>query len=293
MTHKVDNKHERLIVNLVDSNISHALSYDDALESGRKSSKISYVKNESVFHGVTIFTDERLRLVDTTYSKFKVAWLMEPRAYAPTRYQELESLIDKFDMVLTHDSQLLNRYPSISKRIPADGIFLDSESIFKKSEKNKLCSMLYSEKTILEGHRLRHTIAKLIADSGRNIDVLGSGTGVRLAKKSDALCSYYFSIVVENSVDQYYITEKIFDCFATRTVPIYWGTDQVLQEFNSDGIITFRTITDLTKILDNLSSQNYEKRLSAIDENYRLVLQHYSVDDHIADVISNFLNARG
>lgn len=285
------NEKEILVVNLIDSNISYALSYDDALESGRKSNKISYVKDKPVFHGITIFTDEKLKLVDTTYSKFKIAWLMEPRAYAPASYQQLESMIDKFDMVLTHDSQLLKKYPDVSKRIPADGIFLDSESIFKKSEKNKLCSMIFSEKTMLEGHRLRHRIAKLIADNVNTVDMFGSGTGARLAKKSDALNRYMFSITVENSVDDFYITEKAFDCFATRTIPIYWGSNKIKTDFgfNPDGIITFNTLEELTTILANISSEFYNSRLSAIEENYQAVLKHYSVDDHIAEAISKLV----
>lgn len=278
-----------LLVNLIDTNISHACSYDDALESGRSSNKITYVKDQKTFNGITIFTDERLRSVETVHSQFKVAWLMEPRAYAPISYQILETLIDKFDAVLTHDSQLLSRYPNISKRIPADGIFLDSESIFNKSNKNKFCSLLYSNKTMLEGHQLRHSIAKMINDTGRKIDILGSGTGTRLNKKSDALNEYYFSIVVENSIDDFYITEKIFDCFATQTIPIYWGTDQVLKEFNSDAIISFRTLYDLEKILDTINTDFYNENIKAVDENYRSVMKHYSVDDHIADALFHLL----
>lgn len=281
-----------IVVNLVDSNISYARSYDDALESGRFSKKISYVKDLAVFDGITVFTDERLSAVETVSSKLKVAWLMEPRSYAPSSYQIFEMLVNKFDAVLTHDSQLLNQYPHISKRIPADGIFLDSESIFKKSNKSKLCSMLYSHKTILEGHQLRHDIARMIKSTGKNIDVLGGGTGTRLSKKSDALNEYCFSIVVENSIDEFYITEKIFDCFATRTIPIYWGTNRVLQEFNPNAIITFRTLPELEQILDTISFDLYKKKAEAIDDNYRDVMRHYSVDDHIAEALLQLLEEK-
>jgi hypothetical protein len=294
MTYEADNKQQALVVNLVDSNISYALSYDDALESGRKSSKISYVKDKSVFNGISIFTDEKLKLVDTTYSKFKIAWLMEPRAYAPASYQLLESLIDKFDMVLTYDSKLLKQYPNVTKRIPASGIFLDSESIFIKSEKNKLCSMIYSEKTMLEGHRLRHVIAKLITDNFGAVgpvDMFGSGTGARLVKKSDALNHYMFSISVENSIDDFYITEKAFDCFATRTIPIYWGSNKIKTDFslNPEGILIFNTLEELMSIVATISPELYDSRLSAIEENYQAVLKHYSVDDHIAEAISKLV----
>jgi hypothetical protein len=278
-----------IVVNLIDKNISHVNCYDDGLEKGRTPKKISYVRNQISFNGITIFTDDCLRQVNSVESTHKVAWIMEPRSYAPNSYYLLESLIDKFDLILTFDSHLLSNYPDKTKRIPADGIFLDSESIFSNTPKTKCCSIIYSNKTFLPGHALRHEIAKSIIDNQQNIDRFGSGTGVYLEKKSDALREYRFSISIENSKDEFYITEKIFDCFATRTIPIYWGSNRVLKEFNSDGILMFDTLSDLNGTISQLSDSFYESKISAVEENYRLALKHYSVDDHIADALSSLI----
>lgn len=41
--------------------------------------------------------------------------------------------------------------------------------------------------------------------------------------KEDFLANYKFSICVENSLGEGYITEKIFECISSGCIPIYWG----------------------------------------------------------------------
>ncbi len=277
-----------MIVNLIDNNISHAISYDDALEKGRVSKKISYVRDQDNFDGITVFTDNKLSQVKSINSKYKVAWLMEPRAYSPDAYERIEMLAENFNLILTYDEKILNSFREKSIHIPADGIFLDSESIFGSQEKNKMCSHIYSEKTILSGHKLRHTIASLIKEKNYNVDLFGSGSGRKLIKKSDALKSYRFSISIEKNNDTFYVTEKIYDCFAMRTVPIYHGTNHVLDKFNPNGIIMFDSIEELEKILQRFTPELYESMIDAVEENYKLVMKHYSVDDHIAEALEKF-----
>lgn len=47
------------------------------------------------------------------------------------------------------------------------------------------------------------------------------------ASKSDVLSQYTFAVCFENMVLKGWITEKIFDCFFTGTVPIYWGAPEI------------------------------------------------------------------
>ena len=48
-----------------------------------------------------------------------------------------------------------------------------------------------------------------------------------------------FSIVIENSIESDYFTEKLLDCFLTGTIPIYVGTKTTSEYFDTDGIIYF------------------------------------------------------
>ena len=46
-----------------------------------------------------------------------------------------------------------------------------------------------------------------------------------------------FSVCIENTTHDTYFTEKILDCFATGTLPIYKGTKNITKYFDGNGIL--------------------------------------------------------
>jgi hypothetical protein len=79
-----------------------------------------------------------------------------------------------------------------------------------------------------------------------------------------------FHIAVENSVHDNYFTEKILDCFRTFTIPIYWGTDAVLDIFDRRGIIFARDLKDIQNALASLTIGDYWSRLEAMAKNHEI-----------------------
>lgn len=280
-----------IVCNLWDVNISHAGSYSEAntICGGgprRHPKKIKYVNKLANFDGITIFTDKLLHYVDNVKSTYKVAWLMEPKAYDPNAYNLIQKLENKFDFIYTHDFELLQR----SKKyifLPSDTTIIEDSSI-KMHEKNKLCSFIYSNKKFLEGHILRHKVAESLKKS--NFDVSSYGHGCNPIKlKSDALNDYMFSIAIENSHAKNYFTDKILDCFVTGTIPIYWGCSNVGNYFNLDGIISFNSIEDLNHILSSISIEKYQNMFDAAKENFELAKNYVRLDDIIADSFANLI----
>ena len=68
------------------------------------------------------------------------------------------------------------------------------------------------------------------------------------------------------------MTEKLHDCFLTKTVPIYYGCPNISDYYDMGGIFKFETGEQLVNILRNLSSELYDKMRTSIDENYKRVL---------------------
>lgn len=96
------------------------------------------------------------------------------------------------------------------------------------------------------------------------------------------LRDYRYSIVTENFVDDLYFTEKILNCFATGTVPIYRGASLINTVFDEQGIIPWSTPADLQKrILPSLSPDDYSHRMSAIKNNFRLAKKFTTIEDFI------------
>lgn len=114
------------------------------------------------------------------------------------------------------------------------------------------------------------------------MDVFGNGYRP-VPLKEDMMRDYMFQVVVENSSVKGYFTEKIMDCFATGVVPIYWGCTNIGEFFNTDGILTFKNLTELQKILDSLSENYYSQLEEAIQDNFHRFRQYDLTEDWIAD----------
>ena len=146
-------------------------------------------------------------------------------------------------------------------------------------EKTKLVSMVSSDKRMCPLHEFRLQVLQAVA-SCPNVDILGSAvTGWVPIHKS--LDDYMFSIIIENFVDDLYFTEKINNCFATGTIPIYYGARHIDKIYNPEGIITFSTITELLGIINNLNEEEYYKRMNAVKDNHEKCKQFISIEDYI------------
>jgi hypothetical protein len=140
--------------------------------------------------------------------------------------------------------------------------------------------MISSGKSITEGHRFRNQKMKEFQLKNYPIDFYGKSFNPFI-KKEDVLNKYYFSIVIENGKYSTYYTEKIMDCFATGTIPIYYGAPDINTIFNKDGIIILDDNFDINK----LSPEYYWSKMDAIKENYELCLNHKIADDCLFEQI--------
>ena len=98
-----------------------------------------------------------------------------------------------------------------------------------------------------------------------------------------------FHIAVENSQQKNYFTEKVIDCFASKTIPIYYGCPNLGDWFNMDGVITFDDVKDLKRILTNINEDSYHKRKDAIEENYEKAKQFHSENDVVPRLTKTIL----
>jgi hypothetical protein len=86
-----------------------------------------------------------------------------------------------------------------------------------------------------------------------------------------------FSIAMENASYPGGFCEKITDCFATGTIPIYWGAIDIDNYFNEDGIIKLTEDFDIS----SLSSELYKSKQTAIVDNFNRALTLPSAEDYI------------
>ncbi|MBR2543013.1 hypothetical protein IKF03_00185 [Candidatus Saccharibacteria bacterium] len=94
---------------------------------------------------------------------------------------------------------------------------------------------------------------------------------IKREEKTNVISKYRFLISYDSITNQKgYISEKIFDCFKAKTVPVYWGADNVTEYIPENCFIdkrNFKTYDELYDFLKNMSEEEYEKYIKNI-ENY-------------------------
>ena len=117
----------------------------------------------------------------------------------------------------------------------------------------------------------------------------------KIMDKMRTLGNYKFSLCYENQKNiNGYITEKIFECFYGGVIPVYWGANNIEKYVPSDCFIDrrkFKSNEELYFYLQNMSEQEYDKKIKKIDE--FLSSEHYKkflekeFSEKIYDIIMN------
>ncbi|MFA5766636.1 MAG: glycosyltransferase family 10 [Candidatus Paceibacterota bacterium] len=232
-------------------------------------------------NNICFFTDYCLSSATTTQAVRKIAWLLEPPAMYRASYDYIQKNSSQFDYILTYDRTLVDGkkilfYPCGGCWIPSIGDQRTRPHTVGIHQKRQLVSIVASDKTQTSGHRLRHAIIN------RYPHISSFGPRYRAIQyKEDALIDFMFSVVVENSKFDDYFTEKLIDCFAVGTIPIYWGTKNVERYFDIGGIFTFNDLNDLDKIITKLSSELYNNHISQVRNNFYRHHQYRVAEDWI------------
>lgn len=214
-----------------------------------------------------------------------MALLIEPRSLLPDVYEYVEEHYNKFLYVFTHDSKLLANLPN-AKLIIWGGVW--SWSDMGKDFSHPI-SMVASAK---EGSDVRVARKNLAFELKEKIDTYGTFDGGERADTKTIYGKYPFSIVIENHIDNYWITEKICNCFSNNCIPIYYGARKIDDFFDGDGIIHANSIDDIRKIVDHLlvdGKAEYLKRLDAIGRNRRIVKKYECFDTWFMDNYGSLL----
>ena len=270
----------------------------------KQSKNINYIRDHTSKDRIRINTDENIyRPFDERDSKANYALLIEPRSLKPHLYDNIHQVIQKYDKILTHDKSLIDtgaefvglKYNSNPFEFyPFGGCWIPEE-MYGIPEKDKDISFIYSDKKLLQGHKLRHAINCVICLERHNVDMYGRGTERPLECKSDALRRYRFSLVIENVRKDWWFTEKLLDCFALGVIPIYWGCPDIGKFFDTDGMIIVKNINEIKQALSglNLSGEDgeisaamiYEGKREAIQRNFELFKQYAITDDWLYENI--------
>jgi hypothetical protein len=254
-------------INLIGGGFSHSPS-----TSGFDPLYIKWIKSGQSAP-ISIYVDNALTSMPNPNTK-NYGWLVESKTIIGHMYEWVKNNIDylknNFILVFTHDVELANLSDIFALTQCSGKSFLAEGEIYPK---NKLASMIASNKTMCEEHLFRKEMIKKFSNQ---CDHFGRGY-LELDNKLDGLKDYCFSITMENATYSNMFTEKITDCFMTGTIPIYYGIKNIGDFFNTDGII----ILDDNFKIEDLSFELYHSKMDAIKDNFKRANDLLTAEDYL------------
>ena len=224
---------------------------------------------------VNIYVSQRaLDALNDTSGKPTYIWLLESKQIIPQYYQWIidnyEFVTSRVDGIFSCDKELCAKYPKISYSLINAVPWVQDRKVH---EKTKLVSMIASNKRMCEGHARRLQFVDKFRDK---LDFYGRGFN-EISCKEDGLRDYMFSVGIENAVYDTYFTEKLTDCFACGTIPIFYGCKGVTEYFNEDGIIFLDDDFDLSMLTKDL----YYSIMDVIKDNFERSINFPVAEDYL------------
>ena len=210
---------------------------------------------------------------------YKILFLAEPFAVAPTVNEGALKNSYEFDRIFTFTESIIKKYPQ-AELFEWGSSWLDFKNL--KLNKKPNLTFVTSSKNHTKGHRLRLSIyeyLKNIDTTVNDIEIYQHLSPPFYPERNDFFENAMFHVAVENSKQDNYFTEKIIDCFASKTIPIYYGCPNLSKWFDMNGVITFYNVSELVDIMDFISEDYYNSKQDVIEKNYEIAKQFHSDND--------------
>jgi hypothetical protein len=164
---------------------------------------------------------------------------------------------------------------------------INSIGNISKNNSSTTLSTIVSSKYTDPGHKFRIDFLKYLEEKKNfSIDIYGVDNFHKfknyvkpLNDKKDGLFPYKYTLVVENTKKENYLTEKLIDAILSETLPIYWGCPNVFDFFSEKSIIYLES-NDFEKcyqIINNaIKNDEWSKRIDFIRQDKMRILKMYS-----------------
>jgi len=203
---------------------------------------------------------------------------MEPDFMCPSE-EDLIEVSHAFTHIFTRRKRILSECKNSSLMVFGTSWISNDWDMPKKPS----VSFTTTSKKVLKdgagGYLLRHDIVKNIEElreissvpmhywSSSRLPLHPHKSDFVLGDSKDHMFESMFSIAIENQKCDNFFTEKLVDCFSTNTVPIYYGTEDIGDYFDTRGMIIIDNISELEEVVKNLSHDRYIEMTPYINEN--------------------------
>jgi hypothetical protein len=79
-------------------------------------------------------------------------------------------------------------------------------------------------------------------------------TGYRVKDKLAAMRGYRFAMAFENDIAPGYVTEKLLEALAAGCIPIYWGSEEAVRDFNPKAFIFAPAFSTFDEVIAHIKT---------------------------------------
>ncbi len=146
------------------------------------------------------------------------------------------------------------------------------------SAKTFSVSFLTSHMNSLPGHHLRQEVFSRLPESVGALPIWKHHNPPRVCEvqRGHLFTDFQYHIAIENCQFNNWMTEKLFDCFVGKAIPVYWGCTNLEKYFNMDGVLRFENYDDLIRVLQSITPETYKEKAAAIEDNFNRTVATYS-----------------
>ena len=236
----------------------------------------------------------------------KFGFFSEPRVILPQYFENWlknkDFLESEFKYLFVRDAEILNTYKNArwwlyawfaygmdySRTPMGEPGPLINEKAYEDKTKN--ISIIASNKRMCRMHLVRQEFARKCKRENL-ADTFGRFDGGEYCDIKIPFRHYRYAIAIENFVTPYYWTEKITNCFASYTIPVYLGSSEIVKFFNPDGIIIMKEsdFDNLGEFLKQCTPEEYERRLPAVIENYNRLMYYYNGNSNLEMIFKTYI----
>jgi hypothetical protein len=276
------------------NNFSRLLFQRASCVPGKTPHQVKMIYGRKDWPGLTLWTDSWMleeRDVREAGSKYNVGWLLEARGLRAGDYERSREARNWLNFIMTYDAELL-REPGYIKYVKG-GIWIPQED-WGLHPKSKFCSFLYSSKTDMPGHHLRHEVARRLKElGGLSVDVF-CDIGYSIEQKEKAWKDYAFAIIIEGDRQENLFSEHLLDPLMLGCMPLYWGCPNIDEYLDRRGLVKWETVDELMNVLTSLSMSSYPAFLPALEANQVLAAKYEVTENLMAEnIFIPFLRSRG
>lgn len=235
---------------------------------------------------------------NTKEDKTRVLLVIEPNEITGFR-DEIIKKKDYFNLIITWDDIILSLCNN-AILLPFGGCWIKDFNFLK--EKKYEITTLIGGKLLTDNHYLRHSLIevknylysiKLNIFNSLTYPMNNPNTFSIINNKEIKNELFYsqFHISIENVTRNNWFTEKLIDCFQTRTIPIYIGCPNIGDYFDNRGIIQINNLDEMVIEINKITPQYYNSKLEYIENNYNLSKKYVDFKQNLKNIIESYVNS--